>query len=173
MEESCYLKASLKAIQLLFGGALLYDCLRQDLPVTHPDPWGLRVTLLFMFPTRLFLGRGTFGTFSALAFDFWLQLLSNFSTKKQLCSLQWDIIGLCSACRGRSNVLSLCESLSWSAVLCFYVYDSLIYWSKQWLIQKFQWWFQHSFTITNLVPCSCSHCLPTFHDFFNPITWLP
>lgn len=79
VQEFCFVKASLKAIQLVLGGALLCNCLSQGLPVTYPDPWGLRVTLPFMFPT--WRGRETFGTFSPLAFDLWLQLFLNFNSK--------------------------------------------------------------------------------------------
>lgn len=87
----------------MLAGALFYSYMSQDVPVTHPDPWGLRVTPPFIFLTRLFLGRGTFGTFSPLA-----------SAVPGMTLLQWDIIEHCAELieRKRSNVASVREILS-------------------------------------------------------------
>lgn len=71
----------------------------QGLPGIYPDPWGLRVTPPFVFPARLFLGRGTFGTLSPLAFA--VPAMTLFATG--------DIIRHCAQQieRGRSNVASV------------------------------------------------------------------
>lgn len=82
------------------------------------------MTLPFMFPTRLILGRGTFGAFSPLAFDALFAAVGHYwiaqcAQRKEQC-----VVSV------RDSVIICCALL--------YVYDFLIYWSKQCLKQKFQ-----------------------------------
>lgn len=124
----CRISVSLRKPSRPFSRCLqeqFYSYVSQGLPGIYTDPWGLRVTPPFVFPARPFLGRGTFGTHSPLAFA--VPAMTLFATGDIIHHRAQQIE------RGRSNVASVHETM----IICCVLFSACgfpIHWIKQCLI---------------------------------------